>query len=122
MERTLVISGTAIGCTVFLGLVILTACGVSMHDQQVMMTQLVAFITTAGMAGVGLWKSFKADQKADTANYKADDNKQAIGVVSRVAVDGFAGSPAAKQEAVKALNGTLPAPGSVEAKRPDAKV
>lgn len=93
----------------------MTASGVSMHDQQTLLTQLAGFITTAGMAGVAIWKSMQATAKAD-------DNSQKIGVVARVAVDGFSGPPVAKAEAVRHLNGTLPAPGSEEAKRPDAKV
>ena len=108
MEKTLIIAGAALGCTIFLGLAIMTASGVSMHDQQALLTMLAAFVTNAGLAGVAIWKSFQA--KAAT-----DDNSQKIGVVARVAVDGFSSEKTyAKQEAIKALNGTLPAPGSPE--------
>lgn len=104
----------AIGISFTIGVFWMRIAGVPLTDELAAIAQAVAVISPIIL---GLLAALKANQ----VERKTDDNKQAVGVVARVAVDGFAGPPAAKAEAVKALNGTLPAPGSPEAKRPEAQ-
>lgn len=101
-----------LSAVLMVGLFAMRIAGVPMAEQIETVKELSPVIGL--LIGLGAW--FRATQ----ANAKADDNRQGLGVAARVAVDGFAGPPAAKAEAIKNLNGLLPATGSVEAKRPDA--
>jgi hypothetical protein len=114
MQAAAVYVLTAIGIVFTIGVFGMRVAGVPMADQVTTVAEVGAFLGPIVIA-------LLAYVKADKATAKADDNKQAIGVVARTAIDGFAGPPAQKQEAIKALNGTLPAPGSPEAKRPETQ-